>query len=137
MNLFSHSTPWFAMFLIVPVFVSPAYAQQAGFDIRGHYDKQEYMVPMRDGVRLYTQVYAPRDVSERYPILLSRTPYGIGSYGSNEFRNQLGPSAGFAREGYIFVYQDVRGKFKSEGEFEHHVVYQADKTTPQDVDESS
>ncbi len=137
MSLFEYSKSWSVTLPVLLAIASPALTQRAGFDARDDYDKQEHMIPMRDGVRLYTQVYVPRDTSEQYPILLSRTPYGVGSYGSDEFRNQLGPSAGFAREGYIFVYQDVRGKFRSEGEFEHHVVYKARKTGPQDVDESS
>ena len=95
------------------------------------------MVPMRDGVRLFTQVYSPKDVTQTYPILLMRTPYGIHPYGADRFPSVLGPSLEFTGEGYIFVYQDVRGKFQSEGEFIHHVPYKADKSVPQDVDESS
>lgn len=110
---------------------------QEGFDIRASYAKAEYMVPMRDGVNLFTQVFTPKDASQKYPILLFRTPYSIGYYGSDNYRRYLGPNEDYAEEGFIFVYQDVRGKFKSEGEFEVMKPYNPDKNTRQDVDESS
>ena len=106
-------------------------------DVRERYTKTEHMVPMRDGIRLYTQVYIPKDPSERYPIMLSRTPYSVRNYGADEFRSPLGPSVEFAEEGFIFAYQDVRGKGQSGGEFFHHPVYIENKTGPSDVDESS
>jgi uncharacterized protein len=89
------------------------------FDVKAHYQKSTYMVPMRDGVKLHTTVYAPREVREKLPFLLLRTPYGTGPYG-DEYRTSLGPSRHsfeFEEDGFIFVFQDVRGKFKSEGEF--------------------
>lgn len=91
------------------------------FDVRAGYTKREVMIPMRDGVRLFTTIYAPKDAtaSKTYPIMLTRTPYSVAPYGEAEFRQELGPSAAFARAGYIFVYQDVRGRFMSEGEFVH------------------
>jgi putative CocE/NonD family hydrolase len=90
---------------------------QAPFDIRANYTKTEVMVPMRDGVKLFTIVYAPKDKAVRYPFMLHRTPYSSPPYGPDAYRTSLGPSNLFAREGFIFVYQDVRGKFRSEGEF--------------------
>jgi len=95
------------------------------------------MIPMRDGIKLYTQVYIPNDQSELYPIMLTRTPYGVGYYDADEFRPSLGPSPNFTEEGFIFAYQDVRGKGQSESEFIHHPVYIENKTGPNDVDESS
>jgi putative CocE/NonD family hydrolase len=92
-------------------------AQQPSFDIRAAYTKSEHVVPMRDGIKLFTIVYSPKDQSQPYPIMLHRTPYGSPPYGPENYRRTLGPSADFAREGFIFVYQDVRGKFRSEGEF--------------------
>ena len=83
-----------------------------------NYEKSEHMVPMRDGIELYTLVYAPRDRSREYPILLFRTPYSIGPYEPGAYRNPLGPSREFDEAGYIFAFQDVRGQFKSDGEFE-------------------
>jgi uncharacterized protein len=82
------------------------------------YDKSAYMVPMRDGVELFTIVYTPKDASRTYPVLLYRTPYSIAPYEPDEFRTPLGPTADFDRSGYIFAFQDVRGQFKSEGDFE-------------------
>lgn len=101
-----------------------------------HYDKEEYMIPMRDGVKLYTQVYAPKDESKTYPIMLFRTPYGIPPYGKS-YRNSLGPSWLFTEEGFIFVYQDCRGKYQSEGEFVVMKPHKPEKRGPQDTDESS
>ncbi len=92
--------------------------QEAPYDVRANYDKHEYMVPMRDGTRLFTIVYTPKDRSQQYPVLFYRTPYSIPPYGPDQFRAMLGPSSEFDRDGYIFVFQDVRGKFRSEGEFE-------------------
>jgi len=110
---------------------------QEKFDINANYDKAKYMIPMRDGVKLYTQVYTPKDKSQKYPILLFRTPYSVGYYKLNSFRLYLGPNFDYAREGFIFVYQDVRGKFKSEGNFVVMKLHKAVKRGPQDTDESS
>jgi len=103
-----------------------------------HYTKKEYMIPMRDGAKLYTQAYEPIDKSSKYPIMLMRTPYNITPYwGKDAYRDLLGPSMYFTKEGYIFIYQDVRGKYKSEGEF---VVMKPHKTIKEglrDTDESS
>ena len=79
---------------------------------------------------LFTIIYSPRDGSERHPILLTRTAYGIPPYGSDAYRTVIGPSSEFAKAGYIVVYQDVRGKFKSEGEFIHHSPIIAGSTKP-------
>jgi hypothetical protein len=85
--------------------------------IERHYAKREVLIPMRDGVRLFTAIYTPKDTSHAYPFLLQRTPYGVFPYGEKAFADQLGPSARFQDEGFIFVYQDVRGRMMSEGEF--------------------
>lgn len=113
------------------------HAQGPPFDVRAHYDKAEYMVPMRDGVRLYTIVYTPKDTSRTYPILLVRTPYSIPPYEPDEYPEVLGPSSEFDRDGYIFAFQDVRGRFRSEGEFEVIRPLVAVKDGPEDVDEST
>ncbi len=110
---------------------------QEAYDIRSNYSKSEHMVPMRDGVRLFTIVYAPKDASQKYPILLHRTPYGSGPYGPDAYRRSLGPSADFAKEGFIFVYQDVRGQFRSEGDFVVMRPIRPDKRNKADTDESS
>ncbi len=101
-----------------------------------HYRKFEHQIPMRDGVRLFTQVYSPIDQSELHPIILFRTPYGIAPYGET-FPNMTIPSLSFAKENYILVCQDIRGMSMSEGTFEFVRPYIEDKKTPADVDESS
>jgi putative CocE/NonD family hydrolase len=101
-----------------------------------NYNKEELMIPMRDGVKLFTQIYAPKDQSHTYPIMLFRTPYGIPPYGK-AYRNSLGPSWLFTEEGFIFVYQDCRGKYKSEGEFVVMRPHNPRKQSPKDIDESS
>jgi hypothetical protein len=109
--------------LCLALFVGPfiaVHAQQDPAAVQARYDKREVMIPMRDGVRLFTIVYSPKDQSARYPFLMTRTGYGIPPYGPDAYRGVLGPNADFTKEGYIFVYQDTRGRFRSEGEFVHH-----------------
>jgi uncharacterized protein len=105
--------------------------------VEARYAKTEYEVPMRDGVKLFTTVYAPRASSRSYPIMLLRTPYGVAPYGPDQYRGSLGPSKRFEEEGFIFVYQDVRGKFMSEGEFVQVRPHRSKKTGKPDVDEAS
>ena len=102
-----------------------------------HYTKYEYMIPMRDGVNLYTQVYIPKDTSKKYPILFKRTPYSVRNYGPTNYTNRLGPNDLYPGEGFIFVYQDVRGKFKSEGDFIVMKPHITKKQNSRDTDESS
>ena len=85
--------------------------------IKDNYTKFEYQIPMRDGKKLFTSVYVPKDKSKEYPIMMDRTPYSVGPYGAG-YKTSLGPSSLFVHDGYIFVYQDVRGRFMSEGIFE-------------------
>src|SRR3954447_13418731 len=85
--------------------------------IKSHYTKYEFQIPMRDGKKLFTSVYVPKDTTEPYPIMLDRTPYGVSPYGTDNYKTTLGPSEKFAKENFIFVYQDVRGRYMSEGEF--------------------
>jgi putative CocE/NonD family hydrolase len=91
-----------------------------GFDVKAHYEKTEHRVPMRDGAHLFTAVYRPKDRSQRYPILIVRTPYSIEHYGPDAFppAADMAPSEDFLRDGYIFVFQDARGTHHSEGEWE-------------------
>lgn len=105
--------------------------------IRKNYAKYECRIPMRDGTKLFTAVYTPNDTSKTYPILLLRTPYSIAPYGSDQYRSTLGPHEEFEEEGFIFVYQDVRGRFMSEGEFVHMTPHVADKKSNADTDEST
>ncbi len=92
-------------------------SQSVPFDVRAHYTKVEYHVKMRDGVNLFTIVYAPKDTSKSYPFLLTRTCYSIAPYGPDAYIKMLGPSREFEESGYIFVYQDVRGRYESEGTY--------------------
>ena len=122
--------------IVVVAGYGPAWAQGVEY-LKEHYAKSEHLVPMRDGVRLFTIVYAPKDRSREHPVLLFRTPYSVGPYGPDAFRASLGPSAAFARDGFIFVYQDVRGQFKSDGKFVVMRPIIAEKRDPSQTDESS
>jgi len=102
-----------------------------------HYVKREVMIPMRDGVKLFTAIYEPKDRSRSHPILMKRTPYSVSPYGEDAFPASLGPSGNFSKEGYIFVYQDVRGCFMSEGSFVNMTPHLDDKESPAQIDESS
>ncbi|UCD38510.1 MAG: CocE/NonD family hydrolase, partial [Fidelibacterota bacterium] len=105
--------------------------------IRDSYTKQEYQVPMRDGVRLFTAVYMPKDTTRQYPFLMIRTPYSVRPYGEDQYPTSLGPNRLFAEEGYIFVYQDVRGCYMSEGKYVNMTPHRVEKKSNRDVDESS
>lgn len=87
--------------------------------IKANYDKIEQYIPMRDGTKLFTSIYVPKDQSQKYPILLNRTPYTVAPYGKDKYKSSLGNFPKMATEKYIFVYQDVRGKWMSEGVFEN------------------
>ena len=87
--------------------------------IKANYDKTEAYITMRDGVRLFTSIYTPKDQTQKYPILLNRTPYTVAPYGTDKYKSALGNFPEMAKEKYIFVYQDVRGKWMSEGNFEN------------------
>jgi putative CocE/NonD family hydrolase len=105
--------------------------------IRLRYEKKEYMIPMRDGVKLHTTVYSPKDTTRTYPLLMKRTPYSCSPYGPDSYPSSLGPSEYFSKAGYIFVNQDVRGRFMSEGTFEQVTPHIVNKSNNTQVDESS
>jgi len=104
--------------------------------IRERYTKYEYRIPMRDGVRLFTSVLAPKDSSTTYPILLTRTPFGVSPYGPDEYGELTLQTQAILEAGYIVVRQDVRGRLMSEGEFTHVTPHKTDKK-PGDIDEST
>ena len=104
--------------------------------IKDHYTKREVYIPMRDGVKLFAEIYEPKNKSQKYPIMMNRTPYSVGPYGEGKFKTSLGPDYQFAREGYIFVYEDVRGRYMSEGKFED-VRPDIPNNKPTDIDEST
>jgi putative CocE/NonD family hydrolase len=104
--------------------------------IREHYTKIERSIPMRDGVKLFTAIYTPK-TSGKYPFMINRTPYTVAPYGADKYKTSLGPSSLFLKEGFIFVYQDVRGKWMSEGEFVDVRPHNDNKKGKKDIDESS
>lgn len=122
------------LFLVDSVQIPKA---QSNFEIRANYTKMETSIPMRDGTKLFTAIYLPKETSKKYPIMLLRTPYSVAPYGTDAFRTSLGPNEEFAKEGYIFVYQDVRGKYLSEGEFINMRPHQQKKDSPNAIDEST
>jgi uncharacterized protein len=105
--------------------------------VKANYTKYEHRIPMRDGVRLFTTVYVPKDTTQTYPILMQRTPYSVAPYGIDRYRENLGPSPLFGKAGYIIVNQDVRGRYLSEGTFLDVRPQIPDKKSTKDIDESS
>ena len=106
--------------------------------IRDNYYKKELMITMRDGVKLFTSFYIPKDTTEQHPILLTRTPYSCAPYGGEKWRNFYDRYYRYyLREGYIIATQDVRGRWMSEGQFEDIRPFIKDKKTSSDVDEAS
>ncbi|HUO60015.1 MAG TPA: CocE/NonD family hydrolase [Candidatus Acidoferrales bacterium] len=124
-----------ALVLIVAAAWAQPEEEANGFDVRAHYTKTEYRIPMRDGVKLYTAVYAPKDQSHSWPFLVTRTPYSVGFYGSDKMPPRLGVTE-LEKAGYIFVLQDVRGRFMSEGKFIEETPYKPNKK-PGDIDETT
>lgn len=111
----------FFIFLIPFIFAETTLAQETdSVYVREHYTKIERQIPMRDGTKLFTSIYIPKDISasKKYPFLINRTPYTVRPYGENEYKTSLGNYPAVMREGFIFVYQDVRGRWMSEGNFE-------------------
>jgi putative CocE/NonD family hydrolase len=107
----------FAITLVGMLFgASPAPAQQIARDYKALFDKTEVMVPARDGVKLHTEIYTPKNTTEPLPILFERTPYGISSENKG-YSSMLGRYDDMMSEGYIFVFQDIRGRYGSEGKF--------------------
>lgn len=128
-----------AFFLFV-LAASCSQAQPKGPDadyIRSNYTKYEYNVPMRDGKKLFTSVYIPKDKTKKYPIMMDRTPYSVAPYGADAYKASLGPSSLFTHDGFIFVYQDVRGRWMSEGIFEEMTPEREVHKTKNDVDEGT
>jgi len=123
------------LLLVLPVLAA---AQTPPASICDTYTKREVMIPMRDGVRLHTVIYAPRDTTRPHPIVMTRTPYSSAPYGETRCPNvpPRGQSRAYFDLGYIGVTQDVRGRFMSEGAFvdvrpvvEHRTSTDIDETT--------
>ena len=77
--------------------------RRGDFSLKDHYSKAEHRIPMRDGAKLFTIVYSPKDTTQTFPILLKRSPYSIAPYGPEEYHQRLGPSEAFDRERYQFL----------------------------------
>lgn len=101
-----------------------------------NYTKKEVTITMRDGIKLHTTIYTPKDTSKSYPILMMRTPYSCKPYGADEFKTKIGPNTYLMEEGNIMVYQDVRGRWNSEGVYDNMRAYIPNKTGTQ-FDEAS
>ena len=105
--------------------------------VKDNYTKREVTITMRDGIDLHTTIYTPRDTSRTYPILMKRTPYSCRPYGEDQYPERVGPNKYMMKEGYIMVYQDVRGRWMSEGTYDNMRAYIPEKKSVNDVDESS
>lgn len=128
---------WVGSAMLLVLALSLSGFAQAPYNVKENYTKFEYRIPMRDGVKLFTSVYVPKDQTRKYPFIMQRTPYSVAPYGPDAIRGGLGPSPLFAPEGFIFVYQDVRGRNMSEGEFMWMKPYKPKKSGPTDTDETT
>jgi len=115
--------------VILLVFTVNGFAQRAD----DKYNRQEVMIPMRDGIKLHTVIFTPKIQTEKLPFLMARTPYGINKYQSPERRAY---TKDLADDGYIFVFQDIRGRYLSEGKYEMSR-FSRDKKDPKSIDEAS
>lgn len=124
------------LYLLLVFFCTTIFAQEN--TVKDNYTKKEVYITMRDGVKLFTSIYIPKDISpkNKYPIVMQRTCYSSAPYGENEYKKSLGPDPFMMNEKYIFVYQDVRGRFMSEGTFTN-MTPQTDHKTKKDIDEST
>ncbi|EDP94833.1 CocE/NonD family hydrolase [Kordia algicida OT-1] len=138
--------PFFRLILVLVLFVTACKDQEKTAKkadkakstyVKDNYDKQEVTIEMRDGIKLHTTIYSPKDKSQKYPILMMRTPYSCKPYGEDKFKTKIGPNSHLMKEGNIIVYQDVRGRWMSEGVYDNMRAYIPNKTDNTQVDESS
>ncbi|MBS1576163.1 MAG: CocE/NonD family hydrolase [Bacteroidetes bacterium] len=122
--------------LFIPIIALSQGSNEDAAFVRDNYTKREVYIPMRDGVKLFTAIYEPKDGLPA-PILMQRTPYSVSPYGKDQFPRRLGPNNILLKEKYIIVYQDVRGRYKSEGHFQEMTPAIDNKKSNKDVDESS
>ena len=124
-----------AIFLVVGVALIPGAAQGQAPDYSQLFDKTEVMIAVRDGVKLHTEIYSPKKIAEPLPILFERTPYGISDKDAG-FSHKLSRYEDLMPDGYIFVFQDIRGRYGSEGKFVMlHPLH--DSNDPRGIDEST
>ena len=127
--------------LLLLLFLLPLLSNAQSYDVQwlsANYVKKEVYIPMRDGVKLFTSIYTPKDKAEKHPFLLTRTPYSCSPYGETNLKNfsARGHYKEYLKEGYIMVTQDVRGRWMSEGNFVDVRPYKTDKKGA-DFDEAS
>ncbi len=121
---------------LAPYFCSATNADSVW--LHENYTKTEVYIPMRDGIKLFTAIYTPKNNKEKHPFLLNRTPYSITPYGNDSFRSFWSNHyIEYFREGYIMVMQDVRGRYMSEGKFEDVRPFNPDKKGKKQIDEAS
>ena len=126
---------WYLLFLLLSAFVVTGQEEEDTY-VKDNYLKVEYSIEMRDGIKLHTVVYSPKDTTVEYPILLKRTPYSCRPYGAGEHKSKIAPNEFLMKEGNIVVYQDVRGRWNSEGVYDNMRAYIPNKKGNQ-VDEAS
>ncbi len=122
--------------LIFGVLLSSAQDSKPNY-VAENYTKKEVHIKMRDGAELFTSIYAPKDTSKKYPIIMQRTPYNSGPYGADKMKRSISPSETMMKEGYIVVYQDVRGRFMSDGLYDNMRGFVPNKKSKTDIDEAS
>ncbi|WP_276090808.1 CocE/NonD family hydrolase [Pedobacter sp. JY14-1] len=127
---------WLLVLLLSCALHSAAQLSDSAY-VRANYTKLERQIPMRDGVKLFTSIYIPKDQSRKYPFLVNRTPYTVAPYGADKYKTSLGNFPAMMREGFIFVYQDVRGRWMSEGTFDDIRPQVASRKSKKDTDEST
>ncbi|UQD56471.1 CocE/NonD family hydrolase [Flavobacterium sp. K5-23] len=126
------------LFIALLVFTTSVFAQDKSQGTTSeNYTKKEVQIKMRDGATLFTAIYAPKDRSKKYPIIMQRTPYSCAPYGETEFKKSIGPSDTMMKEGYIVVYQDVRGRYMSDGLYDNMRAFIPNKKVKTQVDEAS
>ena len=126
------------LLIICFLIASPVLAQtEAEYDVAANYNKKEVDIRMRDGLKLHTTIYSPKDTSQEYPILMSRTPYSSRPYGEDQLRSKIGPNEYLMKQGNIIVYQDVRGRWMSQGVYDNMRAFIPNKKGKKQVDEAS
>ncbi|MFC5284676.1 CocE/NonD family hydrolase [Pedobacter alpinus] len=128
------------LYLLLAFLPTLSFSQTQSADyVKENYNKIEKYITMRDGVKLFASIYIPKDASKtnKYPIMMQRTCYGVAPYGEDKYRSSLGPSPFMMKEKYIFVYEDVRGRWMSEGQWTNMTPVIANKKSKKDVDEGS
>ena len=122
--------------LVIILFIGCASPAQP-VNLKDQYQKIEKMIPMRDGIKLFTAIYVPKNQTDKSPFLMVRTPYSCSPYGEQNFSRRLGPSQLFANEKFIYVMQDVRGRYMSEGKFEEMTPHKSAQKTATRTNEST